>query len=455
MRRLRRLPISTRIGVGCAGMFLLLLTAVDAIVYLQLGTALRAGIDQTLADQSALLAQQLGTGAVDLADTDLRVAGMRPSERITLLMTADGDILHASGELDDETRLLDRAAAREVATGGSLLTDVGVADSDYRVLAVPVRGASPVAVAVIAADLDVVTSAQQALLRSFGLVGMTAVLLASGAGWVVARRGLAPLERMAAEVSVITAGALDHRLPVPDSGDEVARLGGTVNTMLDRLSAAIQRERAFTADASHELRTPLAILRTSVELARNNAATDDARQLLDGAVEEADRLTALVNDLLVLARADADRLDSRERVDLGDLAADITGRFQVLAQQRGIVLTHEGAAAVAGDRRGLERGLANLVDNAVRHTPDGGQVEVRCAPDGRGAIITVTDTGPGVEAALLGRLFERFARADPSRPRGGAGLGLAIVAAVAGAHGGRVQAANRAEGGLEVRMWLR
>jgi signal transduction histidine kinase len=243
---------------------------------------------------------------------------------------------------------------------------------------------------------------------------------------------------------------------VPETTDEIARLGRTLNAMLTRLSQTIERERAFTADASHELRTPLAILRAEVELAQNRTSDPRQRDALASALEEADRLAALIDDLLVLARADADRLDLRGWVDLGDLAGMVASRFQLLASQRAVLITLSGAAAVYGDARGLERALANLVDNALRHTPPGGNVNIGIHPHGDGADVVVVDTGPGVSPDLLDRLFDRFTRADPARGRasGGAGLGLSIVAAVVAAHGGTVVAGNRNGSGLAVTMHL-
>jgi signal transduction histidine kinase len=223
--------------------------------------------------------------------------------------------------------------------------------------------------------------------------------------------------------------------------------------MLERLEAAVARERGFTAEASHELRTPLAILRAEVELARAAAQEPAVQEGLDSALEEIDRLTAVVEDLLLLARADAaPALDRRQMVDLGALAAATVARFDTVAAVRGITLTASGSAMVSGDAPAIERALANLLDNAVRHTPTGGAVSILAEPVTHGAILAVRDTGPGVETKALATLFDRFTRAA-SRP-GSAGLGLSIVAAVAASHGGGVRARNLPDGGFEITIEL-
>lgn len=173
-------------------------------------------------------------------------------------------------------------------------------------------------------------------------------------------------------------------------------------------------------------------------------------------MEEARRLTGLVDDLLVLARADADRLSDRQPVDLGDLVRAVVARFTTLAGRRGVRLDAAGDAVITGDPGGLERAVANLIDNALRHTPTGGRVHVEVTPRNRqAASIAVVDTGSGVAPEQLDRLFDRFHRIDGVRNRpGGAGLGLAIVAAVAAAHNGSVTVENQPEGGLRALLVL-
>lgn len=449
----RGVPIRFRLALMFTALFIALLAATAAWVFVQLGSALRSGLDQSLADQAAVAVGGSDDEGIDLEDGDREGTALPSGERPTQLFAADGRLLDAS-DGSPRTALLEPRDVQQVLHAGTSTRERVLDDEPYRVLGVAVPGGEDAAVVAVAADLEAVGDAQEALVAALVPVGLVVASLAGVAGWWLAARGLSPVDRMTAEAAEITVGDLDRRLTVPATRDEVARLGVTVNAMLQRLTVAIERERAFTADASHELRTPLAILRAELELAAGRGAPRDVQRSVASALEETDRLGVLVDDLLVLARADAERLDSRDRIDLGDLAELVVERFRTIAGARGVRLDQRGGAVIVGDRHGLERAVANLVDNGIRHTPPGGAVWITSEPHGEGAVITVSDTGTGVDPALLGRLFERFTRSEASRPRGGAGLGLAIVAAVATAHAGGVEARNRPEGGFEVVLRL-
>jgi heavy metal sensor kinase len=454
---LRRMPLSLRLAGLFTGVFLVALAVLAALVYWQVGHALLAATDQALVDAAAAIANELANdGVINFRDEDPQFGGLEAADELVQLLDGQGQVVQASEEVSAHHPLVDFEVAQSAIARDAGPMTLSKGNHDLRVLPVPVRDHRSVAMAIVAVELELAVKAQQALLTSFVPAGLAALLLAGATGWAVARRGLSPVDRMVAEAETIHAGDLQRRLPVPETADELARLGYTLNAMLTRLSQAIERERAFTADASHELRTPLAILRAEVELARNRTRDPRQRDALASALEEADRLAGLIDDLLVLARADADRLDHHGRVDLGDLAAIVVSRFAVLARQRAVRITVSGAAVIYGDARGLERVLANLIDNALRHTPPGGQINISIRPAHGGADVVVTDTGPGVGPDLLDRLFDRFTRADPARGRasGGAGLGLSIVAAVVAAHGGNVAAGNRNGSGLEVTIHL-
>jgi signal transduction histidine kinase len=238
---------------------------------------------------------------------------------------------------------------------------------------------------------------------------------------------------------------------VPPTGDELERLGATLNEMLDRLEAGLERERDFVADAGHELRTPLALLRTELELAARQArSTDELRAAVTSASREAERLSQLAEDLLLIARADRGRLPLRlEDVDVDELFAKVASRFDWRDDGRTV---HAACSSlrVRGDRLRLEQALGNLVDNALRH--GGGTVELEArAVDGL-VELHVRSGGEGFPPELLPRAFERFTRGDSVRAGGGAGLGLSIVRAIAEAHGGDADAANVAHEGADV--WL-
>jgi signal transduction histidine kinase len=259
------------------------------------------------------------------------------------------------------------------------------------------------------------------------------------------------MRRRAAEISTERPG---RRLPLPRARDEIHRLGETLNAMLARLEAGLARERRFVADASHELRTPLALLRTELELAlRRPRSPRDLEDALRSAAEEVDRLSSLAEDLLVLARTDEGGLPvSRSPIEVRALLDAVARRFEARAAGEGRALEVAGAAEMplAGDRLRLEQALGNLVDNALRHGDGTVRLEAR-ARNGR-VELRVGDEGAGFPPDFLPRAFERFTQADEARGRGAAGLGLAIVEAVARAHGGTAQAANRSGAGAVV--WL-
>jgi signal transduction histidine kinase len=242
-------------------------------------------------------------------------------------------------------------------------------------------------------------------------------------------------------------------MPLAPARDELRSLGETLNAMLERIDAALDRERTFVADASHEMRTPLAILRAEIDLALGgDRSADDLRAALVSAGEETDRLSRLADDLLVLARVEHGTLPvRREAVELGELLETVAGRFRGRAGAGGreiaVDATSPGSAML--DRLRIEQALGNLVDNALRH---GAGVVVLRATRRDGEIeLAVVDQGQGFAPSVAEVAFERFTRGDPSRGGGGAGLGLSIVRAIARAHGGEA-AATASGGGTEVRI---
>ncbi|HEX7292331.1 MAG TPA: HAMP domain-containing sensor histidine kinase [Conexibacter sp.] len=344
-----------------------------------------------------------------------------------------------------------------------------VADGHYRALAVAdLRGDG---VNVVAIPLAETSRTLDRLLLVEALV-IAAVLLALGlAARVVVRVGLLPLERMGHTAGAIAGGDLSHRVEPADERTEVGRLGLALNAMLERLEHAFagqkaseERLRRFLADASHELRTPLQSIRGYAELFRIGAARepDEVEKAMRRIEQEAARMGVLVEDLLTLARLDETRAGERVAVDLAALARDAVSDACAIAPERAISLHVEDASAAAtvlGDPHQLAQVLANLLRNALVHTPAGTPIEVTVARAGEEARIDVRDHGPGLPPGEdPAALFERFWRAEGVRGRtrgaGGAGLGLAIVAGVVARHGGRVAAANAPGGGARFTVQL-
>ncbi|WP_086839031.1 sensor histidine kinase [Amycolatopsis kentuckyensis] len=268
--------------------------------------------------------------------------------------------------------------------------------------------------------------------------GVPAVALLIGIiAWLAVRRSLRPVEAIRGEVAEIGAHDLGRRVPDPRTGDEIARLAGTMNTMLARLDEAVTRQSRFTSDASHELRTPLASLRTQLEVLLAHPDRLDWRRSCENALLDVTRLQDLVADLVLLGKLDHAGPDRLTPVALSEVVG------AVVAGRSGIDVEVSGTPSVRGHRSRLERLVRNLVDNAQRHAVSRVAVTVS-AVDGQ-AVLTVDDDGPGIPEADRERVFDRFVRLDDARDRdeGGSGLGLAIVADIARAHGGTAAVEGR------------
>jgi two-component system heavy metal sensor histidine kinase CusS len=325
--------------------------------------------------------------------------------------------------------------------GLSTLNDDG---TDYRVLNAPLFVDKPDSPQ-LTLLLDI-THHQHFLQRMQHLiwltVGLSALATALLGAWA-ARSGLRPLRRMSAIASGVSAQSLNARLPEADMPPELAEMAHHFNAMLGRLDDSFQRLSAFSADIAHELRTPLSNLltHTQVTLTRPRPI-EDYREALHSNLEELQWMAQLVNDMLYLAKADHGLLmPKREWLELAEEADVLLEFFAPLAEDAQVTLSREGKARVEGDRSMLRRALSNLLDNAMRFTPTKGEVRVRIVDQPKGLKLTVENSGAGISAELLPRLFDRFYRADPARHEGSsehAGLGLAITQSIVRAHGGRI-----------------
>jgi two-component system, OmpR family, sensor kinase len=315
---------------------------------------------------------------------------------------------------------------------------------DVRALAVPVvvdgRRAGVFAVtAGLGAERDEVDEAMQVAAG----VSLAVLLVSSLLAWAAAGRVLAPLRDLTETARSITETDLTRRISV-QGDDEIARLATTFNAMLDRLEAAFGSQRAFISDAGHELRTPITIIRGHLELLGDDP--DERRETTALVTDELDRMSRFVDDLLTLAKAERADFLKPEDLDLDVLTEELVAKARGLAA-RDWQVEHIAAGRVRADRQRLTQAMVNLASNAVQHTHEGDRIALGSALAGDRARLWVADTGPGVAEADRERIFERFARADTGRRRSdGAGLGLAIVRAIAEAHGGEVRLENGAPG---------
>ncbi|MGH3138785.1 MAG: sensor histidine kinase [Gaiellales bacterium] len=436
-----RLAIRTRLAIVSATLAVGVLAAGLLTVYL---------IDRRQVDQS--LAADARTAARDLAGSGQRrgdaVDDTRPEvddDLVSAYLQARGGSaqLLASvvpgGPNRANTPLARRLWLRSDIPSGRVKR-VEIAGEEYVVSAAR-HGRARFLAAVPAAEAE---AGVRTLLDAMLIVCLVGLIPATGAAWLVTRRALAPLSRMAHRASRVTAGDLSVRMGPVRSHDEVADVAVAIDAMLDRLEGAFAAQTRFVHDASHELRTPLTIARGHLETALVRGGVSPE---LDGAVrvaiDELDRMGRLVESLLRLARTGADGPATREPVDVGELARRVAARSQILGERTWRV---EAApdATIEGDTDAIEQVLLNLISNAVRHTSVGQAIDISVEAGDGIVALEVADSGEGIDPALLPTLFDRFTRADAARGRetGGTGLGLAICQAIVEAHGGTISVAS-------------
>jgi signal transduction histidine kinase len=432
-----RLPLRIRLALVFSVAMALVLAGVGWFAYARVGSDLTQALDQQLRGRAQDLSALVRRGG-SLRATDGRL--VEQGESFAQVVGADGRVVDATPPLGGKS-LLDAdelARARDGAVFVNRSSVPGL-DEPARMLAVPLDGRVLVAGTTRENRAETLSSVRDAFL----IGGPVALLLASLAGYALAGAALRPIEAMRRRAADISTSSLDERLPVGGAGDEVSRLGETLNEMLSRIEGGLLRERRFVADASHQLRTPLALLTTELDLALRRArSADELKEALRSAAESTARLSRLADDLLLLARADDGRVPLKaEETDLADLVSEVGARFGVRVEAEPLV--------VHADRLRLEQALTNMLDNAVRH--GSGEVLLTAHRRNGSVELHVLDEGAGFPAGFLAHAFERFSRADPAS-RDGSGRGLAIVETIARAHGGVAHAVNRPEGGADV--WL-
>ncbi len=313
----------------------------------------------------------------------------------------------------------------------------------------------------VAAPLAARNAMVARLIQFFALVTLGTVVAGFGGSWWLAGRAMRPVFEVIDQAEAIGASSLDRRIDAYAENHEYRRLVEVLNTMLTRIQRGFEAQRRFAADASHELRSPLTVVRGEIEVAlRRDRAPEEYRAVLKSALEEIERLSRLAENLLTLARADADALTAlSEPVNVVAMGTRVLDRFKVQARNKALDLSLQADGEVSVHLNSVlaERVIRNLVENAVKFTPRGGDVRVNMSATASGLEILVEDSGPGLGPEPQ-RVFERFYRVDAARTPGqetsGAGLGLAIVEAIAEKSGGWATAENRVEGGARLRVFL-
>ncbi len=434
-----------RLTVLFAGATALLVCVAGLVLYAVLSQQLDAAVDDDLE-------RRVGALRAAVLAEDPRVPRQDPYAQI---LQPDGTVRAASPAAPAQSLLAPQELTVIQATGTGLTLERRVPGfgERARLLARLVPGTDWVVV--VGTPLDAVENARGRVLAVLVVTGLVVVAATTAGVRLLVTAALRPVGELTREAAGITADEPQRRLPQPPGADELAELARTLNEMLARLDVAIERERGFVDDASHELRTPLAVLRGELELGLGSGDAGEMRTALQAALREAERLSSLAEDLLVLAR---DRAGSgvplrRERLDLREAAEEVSRRLAA-ARAVEVEVTGDNVYAEADTAR-LEQALTNLVVNADRAGAT--RVRLRVSRYAEWCVVEAHDDGPGFPPELLPSAFERFTRGDSARTRGssGAGLGLAIVAAIARAHGGKATAANGSElGGARVAVLL-
>ena len=426
----RPLSLRTRLAVLAAAWAIVGLGVAALLLYRNLSGELSTAIT----DELAVRVDNLAAG--------LNGSSVQGGSALVTAQTVDehGDVLSPVGA---DPLLTSRELARAIREQIIVDREVPSVGRQARLLARPIgRIDQGVVVGVAAASTAPLQRAKDRLVLVLAIAGPALIAVVAAAAWLLARAALRPVRQMAAEAATISAARTERRLPQPAGDDEIAELGRTLNAMLARIEATLGHERAFIDDAAHELRTPLAVLRGELELAAHEPGDRHATaRSLASALEEADRLTRLTEDLLTLARADAGQLMPGEAIT--ELLGVAREEVQHLPHRDEVTIEVRGEPAIVrGEPEWVSHIVSNLVANADRYAK--GRIMVTVGSAGEYGRLVVADDGPGFPAQLLQRAFDRFSRGEDARgyPGGGAGLGLAIVASLTHAAGGTVTAGN-------------
>ena len=439
------LSIRTRLTLWYSGLLLVILVAIGALSYSWLRRTVHQDLDASLVAVARAIRD---TGAPDRPQSEVEalvrdMLGPEFYDKFFRLLDPEGRP-HAVGSRPRGDALLLSAAARARAARGesTLETVAGPGAEPVRMFTMPiVRNDRVVDIVQVGMSVRRAEGLLDRYLHTLIVLIPLGVGLAALGGAIIARAALRPVDEMTRTARRITAEDLSRRVERPGTGDEMERLALTLNGMLARLEAAFTQTRRFAADAAHELRTPLAALRGGIEVAlRAERPPEEYRRVLASSLEEVERLIRLAEDLLLLSRSSAGPDVTRAPVDLEPLLLDVFDVGARLGQGAGVSVRTDAmaSATVRGDATALRRALLNLIENAIKYTPPGGKVELSLTTADGMAVITVSDTGIGLDPADANRIFEPFVRLDAARARdtGGAGLGLTIARSIAVAHGG-------------------
>jgi two-component system heavy metal sensor histidine kinase CusS len=463
-RRLgRTLAFRLTAAYSLAGLLLVLLGT--ASLYFVLRTELDRSTDLFLADKLHVLRTMLRERPDDedglREEIELESAARRYQQFFIRLLDERGVPILTTPDMAEQLDLAELVSQTRSRSERSI-TMLGNHGRPFRVTSAVAPVGSP-ATRTDTIQIAIDISQEEALLARYRLwfwaMSVVMSILFPLVGYRIARQGIRPVEEIAATARRITSTNLRERIGAEGYPSELASLAGTFNEMLDRLEDSFERISRFSADIAHDLRTPVNNIRGEAEVALARArSVDEYRDVLESSLEEAVRLSDLIGDLLFLARADSPlKHVQRQKVDVRELLGTVREYYDATASDGGITLvTAVGAEPMTTelDRSLMLRAVSNLVSNAIAHTPPGGTVRLAAAADGEAIRIDVSDTGAGIPAEALPRVFDRFFRVDPSRSKalGGTGLGLAIVQSIMTLHGGTAEIASELDRGTTVTL---
>jgi len=443
--------LSFRLVAWYAGVLTVVFVLLGSLTFI----SLRHYLEANVLDNQARRARQIAATLLARADRGSESAigaqienlySPESNDRFIRITRADGTVVYASGPPRGEDFEPAHVPALPPTAALRAARKVSLRDASLLIAAVPATAADGnryfVEVGTSAAPVE------DTLRRLLGMLAIglpLTVSVAVAGGFVLVRRALEPVERIAGKAEEITQHNLSERLPVVHSGDELERLSLSLNHMISRLQAALDDSKQFVADASHELRTPLTVMRGELEsLAQDPQLTRETRETLGSVLEEVERLAEIVESLFALSRLDAGEASAEwRRCDLAELAATTAEQMSLLATDKNVRVACDSTAKVMveGHPARLKQVIVNLLDNAIKYTPGGGRVRLSVQREQGFALLEVADDGIGIPADALPHVFKRFFRVDSSRSReqGGAGLGLAIVKSICSAHGGDIE----------------
>jgi heavy metal sensor kinase len=459
------MSIRTRLTLWYTGLLAVSLLAFSALLYSALSSILLAAVDERLAGQAENIVNLMESendpvavmlsGGVRLPPIDVFA-----SQFYIQIVRSDGKTVQVSENLQGKTLALHPSFLADLAHYASRSYTISTAEgARLRVHSEPfILAGNPIGAVLSAQTLSALEDSLGIMRRALAIGSLSLLVVAAIGGAVLARAALRPIKDITETTRRITSTHdLDQRIPVAVPADELGRLSTTINDMLARLEELFQTQQRLVADVSHELRTPLTAIQGNLDLLLRGAADDPTRrsESLRAIANETARMRRLVNDLLLLAQADAGLQLQLEPVEVDTLLLDVYRQAQLMASGVEVRLGAEDQAAVLGDADRLRQVLLNLVDNALKYSPPGGLIRLTLRRSGDWVQVGVQDYGVGISGEDLPHIFDRFYRADRSRNRsGGSGLGLAIAKWVAEAHGGRIEVESQLGVGSTFTLWL-